>query len=572
MNLSEDPSNEPRKLKEVSKRAGQLGFIVMFLSLGITAYFYFLGLYISSAMIGVLTFGVGLIIFLQYIKLIKEIQYAVVCLVSATLIFSSFIEGAQTGQYFYFFPLIIVIPVIVDYKKSSVKELAGYFTSVLISFIVCFYVGHTRQPIEHIPPDVAQKMLFENAGSAMALTLAFAIAYIYYERNYLNAIMKEKNPAISARTKFLSTMGHELRTPLNGIIGALSILKDESPEMKTNEYFQILKYCSNHMHQLVNDILDFNKIEAGKLEINPIEVNLKQLLLNSTLPFYNQIEEKSLKLKVNIDPKLDITVLIDDVRLIQILNNLLSNALKFTERGYIQIDVECRSIDKLTADVSFTVKDTGMGIEKDNQERIFESFWQVYDESTRKHTGTGLGLTICIRLLKLMNSSLSLVSEKGKGSTFSFNLVLKRAANIVKNVEHPVNDNEDLRGLRILIVEDNQINMIIARKILTGFHAECSAAYNGREALDMLAKDSAYDMVIMDLEMPVMDGFTAIIALKKVYPDLPVLAFTASLIDQQMLAELIASGFADCVSKPFQPHQLVSQIKKYTHQLQPVDH
>jgi signal transduction histidine kinase len=570
MNLPEDSNNEPSKLKEVSKRAGQLGFITMFISLGITLYFFLLKLYMSSVMIGCLSFIVGLILLLQYKKVIKDIQHYVISVVNVLLIVSGFIEGSKTGQYFYFFPLIIAVPIVVDFKVSSFKHLGIHFSLILVSFITCFYAGHAVKPLEYISDEVAQKMLFMNAGCAMFLTLLFALAYVVYERNYIKAIMEEKNRAITSRTKFLSTMGHELRTPLNGIIGALSILKDESPSFSKNEYFQILKHCSHHMHQLVNDILDFNKIEAGKLDIHPVEVNLKQLLVNSTLPFYNHIEEKNLKLKVNIDPKLDITVLIDDVRLIQILNNLISNALKFTEKGYIKLDVVCKSMNKSITEVGFSVEDTGMGIEKENQEKIFESFWQVYDQSTRNLNGTGLGLTICIRLLNLMNSSLTLVSESGVGSTFSFNLVLNRSVNTIANIENPVNDNDDLSGLRILLVEDNQINMIIARKMLTGYHAECTPAYNGQEALDILEKDSAFNIVIMDLEMPVMDGFTAIKEIKKLYHELPVIAFTASLIDQQMLSDLISSGFVDCISKPFQPLQLISQIKKNVRELHPV--
>jgi signal transduction histidine kinase/CheY-like chemotaxis protein len=558
-----DFNSEAFKLKNVSKRTSELGFISTFLSVGVALYYYSLGLGPSAIMVGCFSFSVGIILTLYTLKIVKHIQKYIFLFTYALLIVSARIEGSTSGQYFYFFPIFVVIPIIFEYKKSLFGETGLFFSLTIIAFAANLYIGNFITPIESIPAAVAKKMFFTNEISAALLTVCFSLAYIYYERLYLSALTSQKNAAISARTKFLSTMGHELRTPLNGMIGALSILKDEEPSLQQNEYFQILKYCSHHMQQLVNDILDFNKIEAGKLEVHPVEVNLKQLLLNSILPFYNHIEEKNLKLKVKIDPRLDTMVLLDDVRLIQILNNLISNALKFTERGYLKIDVECKSIDENIVDVNFSVEDTGIGIEKHNQERIFESFWQVYDKSTRSNTGTGLGLTICIRLLNLMNSHLKLVSEKDVGSTFSFNLVLNRCSNATTNIENTPNNVEDLSGIRILIVEDNQINMIISRKMLTGFKAECIAAYNGREALDILEKDAAFDIILLDLEMPIMDGYAAEVEINKLYPQIPVVAFTASLVDQEMLSGLMALGFKDCLLKPFQPQQLLAIVDKH---------
>jgi CheY-like chemotaxis protein len=281
------------------------------------------------------------------------------------------------------------------------------------------------------------------------------------------------------------------------------------------------------------------------------------------LPFYNHIEEKNLQLIVEIDPMLDINVLVDDVRLIQIFNNLLSNSMKFTEHGYIKLSAECECIDALSLNVNFFVEDSGIGINEEHQSKIFECFGQVYNESSRKYTGTGLGLTICLRLLQLMGSSLQLVSEKQKGSTFSFNLTLSRPDEHIKETDQVVSETGDISGLRILIVEDNQINMVIAKKILNGQHALCDAAYNGKEALELLEKDAVYDMILLDLEMPVMDGYTAILKMKCLHLEIPVIALTASLIDYQKVTELLSIGFEDCIPKPFQPQHLFSQIKKH---------
>jgi len=564
---NETTNNEPFKFKGIAKRTSQLSFIALIVSIGIAVYYFALGLTVSSVMVGCFSLAVLIILLMQLVNIVKNVQPLMVTSICILLIVSSFDEGSSTGQYFYFFPVIVVIPIVVNYKESSYIELGAYFLLGLASFFINFYVGHSVKPIENIPPDVSRRMLFTNASCAILITFWFALAYIYYERKYIVALVAEKNRAIAERTKFLSTMGHELRTPLNGIIGAVNIFTDDHPEYTTNEYFQILKYCSNHMQQLVNDILDFNKIEAGKLNIHPIEINLKELLINSTLPFYNNIEQKNLQLKVEIDPKLDAIIMADDVRIIQVINNLLSNALKFTDVGYIRLKVTCESATESALKVNFIVEDTGIGIDKADQERIFDGFEQVYSENTRKYAGTGLGLNICLRLLNLMNGSLTLTSEKGKGSIFAFTLTFDRAEKSANKIVRSYNESEGLAGLKILIVEDNQINMTIARKMLTGYKATCTPAYNGKEALDILKKNADFNIVLLDLEMPVMNGHEAIIQLKKLYPTIPVIAFTASLIDAEMMEILVKEGFVDCISKPFHPKQLLSQVKNYALQL-----
>ena len=542
-----------------------MGLLAFLVSVGVATYYYFLGLFVSSEMVGCFSIAVGIILFCQYIRVLGRAQTLILASICILLIVSGFVEGSDTGQYFYFFAVLVVIPVVMDYKKSSNLEVGITYAVVVASFAFSFYFGHTHVPFEAIPPAVSRQMLFTNAGSAIILTLSFSIAYIYYEKKHLQAILDEKNNAIAARTKFLSTMGHELRTPLNGIIGALNIIQDEYPNQAENEYFPVLKYCSNHMQRLINDILDFNKIEADKLSIHPVEVNLKQLLVNSTLPFYSHIEEKRLQLIVAIDPKLDTIVLVDDVRLIQVLNNLLSNAMKFTEKGYIKLVAAVAQISSTSVKVSFSVEDSGIGIRQGDQEKIFESFGQVYNESSRKYSGTGLGLTICLRLLRLMGSDLQLESEDQKGSIFSFDLVLERTPDTTGKPNPVVVDQADLDGLKLLLVDDNQINIMIAKRMLTARQAICSCAYNGQEALDVLACDSTFDMILLDLEMPVMSGYTAIREIKSRYPHIPVIALTASLVDENSVANLIAAGFADCVLKPFQPQHLFEQIRKYVH-------
>ncbi|HEY4326436.1 MAG TPA: ATP-binding protein [Mucilaginibacter sp.] len=550
-------------IKEVSKRVYQLGIAALFTGIVIAIYDSFLGLYVSSFLVLCFCFAILMFILLKYQEAIKSLSLSIIGMVCCLLIVSMYLEGPQSEEYLYFFPMLVAVPIIVNLKQTQYRESFLYIFIILLAFTVSIFIGRHVTPVEIFTVTQITKLAFFNRVIAISSTIVFAMAYIILEKKYINELMEQSKRMIDSRSQFLATMSHELRTPLNGIIGVINLLKQDHTPSQHGEYLQTLKYCSDHMLQQVNNILDFNKLEAEKLEIHPVELNLKQLLLNAGIPFFSLFKEKGVDLKIEIDPALDTLVLADDLRLIQIFNNLLSNALKFTDRGFVQLEVKCKVKDKNFVEAAFSVTDTGIGIDENDQKKIFESFWQVYDENTRKFTGTGLGLTICVRLLKLMNSKLNLVSEKGKGSKFSFDLKFeyadakKQSSSVLEKAE------DDLAGIRILLAEDNLVNMMVAKKILSGFKATAICVYNGKEALEALQKDSAFDIILLDLEMPVMNGYTAIFEIKKSYPHIPVIAFTASLVDQKMLSDLLESGFSDCITKPFQPHQLLAGIKKH---------
>ena len=407
------------------------------------------------------------------------------------------------------------------------------------------------------------RLALANRITAISSTIVFAAMYTFIEKKYIEELIEQSNNVINSKTQFLATMGHELRTPLNGIIGVVNLMKDEPSAAKQEEYIQIIQYCSDHMLQQVNDILDFNKFEAGKLELRPVEFNLRALLVNTGKPFIALCRGKGLEFIIDLGPEVDAWVIGDDMRLVQVFNNLLANAMKFTNKGFIKLRAICKKRYKRYMTISFSIEDSGIGIDKADQERIFESFWQVYDENTKQLTGTGLGLTICASLLHLMGSTLTLESEKGKGSKFTFELTLDFSGKPVLTPDIDTRSAGDLAGIRILLVEDNKINMMVAKKILIGFQATVDCAYDGQEALDSMAVDTDFQVVLLDLEMPGMNGYTAIYEMKKLYPNIPVIALTASLVDQQMFEDLLASGFNDCIVKPFQPHQLLSRIQRH---------
>jgi len=570
--VDDRPLNIHFDIKDVSKRTYQLGLATLFTGIALSIYTSFIGLYVSSFVSACFCFAILMVILLKYNGDIENLTIFIVTIVCAMLVSTAAIEGLQSSQYLYFFPLMVSIPIIVDLKQTQYKDSFIYIGIIIVSFLACILIGHNVKPLEAFKPGQLGKLSFVNNVIAISSTIIFAVSYIFFEKKYIHQLKEQNQKVIDSRTQFLATMGHELRTPLNGIIGVINLMKEQKKDAQQEEYYQVLKYCSDHMLQQVNNILDFNKIEADKLEIHPADLNLKLFMMNVGMPFITLFQEKGIDLRINIDPALDVNVMADDVRLIQIFNNLLSNALKFTDKGFVKLDVTCKRKENKYIEVGFSIEDTGIGIAEKDQKKIFESFWQVYDEDTKKFIGTGLGLTICVRLLKMMGSNLVLVSDKGKGSKFSFDLKLEYAAYNHKQLpKNKAAEKDNLEGKRILLVEDNQINMMVAKKILTGFKADVTTAFDGSEALAALLRNSDFDIILMDLEMPVMDGFTAIHEVKRLYPEIPVIAFTASLVDKKMLSDLIASGFVDCMLKPFQPLQLLSDIKKHLSKpLQPV--
>ena len=550
----------PGDIKDVSKRGYQLGIAILFTGICLSAYDAFIGMYVSSFLLGCFCFSILMFIILKYNQAISNLPVFIISMICGLLVTSVLFEGLQSEQYLLFFPTLIAVPIIIDLKETSYRRSFIYIAIILVSFGICILIGHVSQPFETFNAEQILKLSFVNRIIAIFSTILFAVSYIFFEKKYIAQLVEKSQQAINTRTRFLATMGHELRTPLNGIIGTINLLKQGLEKGKYDEYMEILKYCSDHMLQQVNDILDFNKIEDGKLEVHEVAVNLGRLLNGLGMPFKSKLQEKNLDLIMEVDEQLNVFVLADDLRLIQVFNNLFSNALKFTEEGFIKLIALCKSVTEDQITVSFEVEDTGIGIDKEDQQMIFQSFRQVYNENTKKQLGTGLGLTIAVRLLKLMNSDLKLESQKGKGSKFLFEIVFKRTT-LTEPISHSSNSSNDLAGVRLLLVEDNPINLMVAKRALLNFNATVITAVNGQEALEMLTTKSGFDMVLMDLEMPVMNGYQAIYKVKVIYPSLKVIAFTASLVDQQMLSDLIESGFVDCILKPFKQQELLAKIK-----------
>jgi signal transduction histidine kinase/ActR/RegA family two-component response regulator len=374
--------------------------------------------------------------------------------------------------------------------------------------------------------------------------------------------------AAMAKAQFLSTMSHEIRTPMNAVIGFTHLLLQLSPTPEQIEYLRLLKFSAENLLVLINDILDFSKIEAGKVEFEEADFLLKDLIGNIRLALLQKANEKGIQLKLLIDHDLPEAVKGDPVRLGQILTNLISNAVKFTKEGKVTIVASLQKREEDYTLIDFEIADTGIGIAADKINNIFESFTQASAETTRKYGGTGLGLTITKKLLELMGSQVKVESQLGKGSVFSFTLKIKNSSAhfIANNTNEQLSITEkSLRGIKVLIAEDNQINVILAKQYMKLWDVDCDVAENGSIAL-MLVQTNDYDLVLMDLQMPEMDGYQTTTAIRELpddkYRNLPIIALTASaMLDIKDKAFVV--GMNDYISKPFNPNELYRKIAHY---------
>lgn len=378
---------------------------------------------------------------------------------------------------------------------------------------------------------------------------------------------KEKaEEATRAKEQFLSTMSHELRTPMNSVIGISNILLEETPRPDQVENLNILKFSAVNLLAIINDILDLSKIEAGKMEFLKEDFDLHYTLINIKRAHAIRAEEKGIKIRLQVDEKLPNILKGDAHRLNQVLNNLVSNSVKFTEVGTVKIHVGIAEETETNVRLKVTVSDTGIGIPDDKLGYIFQSFGQASVETAQKYGGTGLGLAITQKLIELQGGSIDVTSKMGKGTTFTVYLTYERGNALYRN-EKPLlpAESSKLDNVRILLVDDNMINQKVAIKFLSRWKAQVTTADNGQDAIDKhLAGE--YDLILMDLQMPVMDGLEATTLIRKmedpVKATIPIIALTAAAMNQER--ELAMKlGVNDYVCKPFVPEELYDKLVKF---------
>ncbi|MGC4022329.1 MAG: PAS domain S-box protein [Cyclobacteriaceae bacterium] len=368
--------------------------------------------------------------------------------------------------------------------------------------------------------------------------------------------------ATLAKSRFLSMMSHEIRTPLNGMIGLTNILSDSSPREDQIENLKLLKFSSENLLTIINDILDFNKIEAGKMELESIPFSLNEIIDQYQRMLQVRANEKGIELKTDIDPKVPKYVLGDPVRLGQVLNNLIGNAIKFTEHGSVEVKLEELQTENKLHRIRFSVKDTGIGIPADKVEFVFAGFTQASSDTTRKFGGTGLGLSITKKLLSLMGSEIKVNSVLSSGSTFSFELLMNESDALLQETQY---EQQTHKILNILVVDDNQVNQIVSSKFLKKWGHSVSTASSGDEALELLDK-TQFQIILLDLQMPEMDGYQVAKEIRSreedYFKNVPIIALSADVLSE-VKDKVIASGMNDYLSKPFQAFQLQQIINKY---------
>jgi signal transduction histidine kinase/CheY-like chemotaxis protein len=370
--------------------------------------------------------------------------------------------------------------------------------------------------------------------------------------------------ANEAKSDFLSIMSHEIRTPLNAIIGLIYIMEKENSLTSFQENIEVLKHSAQNLYLLINNILDFNKIEAGKVELENIPFDLKELIQQITKSLQVKAQENSNKLEIEFDKSFTPNVISDPLRIGQILTNLISNAIKFTNNGVIKIKVDQLETNQNNSKFKIQVIDNGIGIELDKFQQIFQKFEQAEQTTTRKYGGTGLGLVISKKLLQLLDSDIELQSEIGKGSNFSFILnvpYFTNTADLKNDILYHDYIEENLEGLRVLLVEDNLINVKVAEKILSQWNVTVDVALNGLIATEKY-EPGKYDIILMDLSMPVMDGYEATINIRFKDISVPIIALTAS-ASYGYLEKAMLLGINEYIIKPFNPKELNLKLRKH---------
>lgn len=480
---------------------------------------------------------------------------------------------------------------IINLSKSKVNEVKNtlfyfqIFQTILIAIILIFlsiYISnYLTKDIELLTTDISNYIKSNFKDKSISTSKKSTIREVdFLLKSYI--VLKEKltdniefleqatdraNKSATFKTQFLANMSHEIRSPLNGVIGMLNMLKTKSLSNKQLEYVEIAEHSADHLLGLVNMILDHSKMEAGKMKLEQYPINLKKELSKLIRLFEYRIKDKNIELHFIFDDGIVSNVLADNLRLQQVLINLLDNAIKFTPKGDVRLEVKLLNIVDGVQYLGFNVMDSGIGIDANKTEQLLLAFEQEDLSITRKYGGTGLGLTISNQLIQLMGGTkLNIMTLKNGGSSFNFEIPFMLNFNEVylENAENNMDSKQHIIISRTLIVEDNIINQKVLNKLLEKINIKSDIANNGKEAV-LLYQENDYDMIFMDLHMPEMDGFEATAKIKSSLKyqklSIPIIAVTASAFDEDKV-KAISNGMDDFITKPIVSKNLEETIIK----------
>ncbi|MDP1726615.1 MAG: ATP-binding protein [Bacteroidota bacterium] len=484
-------------------------------------------------------------------------------------------ERLGSGMVYYKLAALYVNMGLIDKAKETLQTALEFSTAhnIVIAIFNSHYLLYEIYKKENNPEKALESLeKYLTVKEAVINTQTLKIIENYELLNKMELIEKEaqvqlekaeiiekKNRAEQAaqvKQEFLSTMSHEIRTPLNAVLTIASLLSEKS-DREDKQLLDSLKFAGNNLLLIINDILDFTKLDSGKVQLELRPGNIKLLLENIKNTYASLAREKGLTLSLHIDSDINKFYELDETKISQILGNLITNAIKFTDEGRVELIVEMVKQQDDTDDIKFSIKDSGIGISEVDREEIFVSFFQPKSITTKKHGGSGLGLAIVKKLLALFGSTIHLESKLGTGSTFYFELSLQKSNSPDNIISKPSNF---LKGKTVLLAEDNMVNAMVAVKLLSNWEVTTVHAKNGLEAIDK-SRLKAYDFILMDIHMPEMDGFEATKQIRKSLTpnkDTPIFALTADITaEHQQEYNTYFNGF---LRKPIEIDKLYAAL------------